>query len=344
MRSDFFCKFANMSEHSNKKKYSLRFGNKDLPSFLVTKENIRRLIFFTTIYSLVFINIFRPFNSDSWIPGINTFNYFVYSSLMVLVGLTLISISRVMMYFFVKRISIGYLEYLIWIFAEIAILAGFYVFIAHKVGFIDNFISENPAFTYWEAIFEIFRRAIANTTWMLLIPYVVSFLYLYNEHLLRVVIKEKDEQIEIEKKKLIDLEKEYEEKTVKEKDDKYVIQFKDERDEIRFTLTSDKIVYIESADNYCIIKYLNNNEIVDFLLRNSLKKLSEELKGTPIQRCHRSYMVNFEHIASLRKDNSEITLEFDVKGIKDIPVSKSYTDKIMESFVKYSKQNSFQLI
>ena len=55
-------------------------------------------------------------------------------------------------------------------------------------------------------------------------------------------------------------------------------------------------------------------------------------------------MVNFEHIASLRRDNSEISLEFDVKGVSEIPVSKSYTDKIMESFVKYSKQNSFQLI
>ncbi len=329
---------------NNKKKYSLRFGNKDLPSFLLTKENIRRLIFFTTIYSLVFINIFRPFNSDSWIPGINTFNYFIYSSLMVLVGLMLISISRIMMYFFVKKISIGYLEYLMWILGEITILAGFYVFIAHEVGFIDNFIAENPEFVYWEAIFEIFRRAIANTTWMLLIPYVVSFLYLYNEHLIRVVIKEKDEQIENERRKLIEREKEFEEMATKDKDEKFLIQFKDERNELRFTLTSDKIIYIESSDNYCVIKYINNNEVVDFLLRNSLKRLSEELKDTPIQRCHRSYMVNFEHVASLRKDNSEISLEFDVKGIKEVPVSKSYNDKIMESFVKFSKQNSFHLV
>ena len=333
-----------MSEQTNIKKYSLRFGNKDLPSFLVTKENIRKLIFFTTVYSLVFINIFRPFNSESWIPGINTFNYFLYSSLMVLMGLALISLSRVGMYFFVKKISIGYLEYLIWIFAEIAILAGFYVFIAHKVGFISNFIAENPLFNYGEAVFEIYRRAIANTTWMLLIPYVVSFLYLYNEHLIRVVIKEKDKMIEDERQKILDIEREYEERTVKEKDDKYVIQFKDERNEVRFTLSSDKIIYIESSDNYCIIKYINNNEVIDFLLRNSLKRLSEELKNTPIQRCHRSYMINFEHVASLRRDNSEITLEFDVKGIKEIPVSKSYNEKIMDLFVKYSKQNSFHLI
>ena len=299
----------------DKKKYTLRFGNKDLPSFLVTKENIRKLIFFTTIYSLIFINIFRPFNSEDWIPGINTFNYFLYSSLMVLIGLTLISISRIIMYFFVKKISIGYLEYLIWILGEITILAGFYIFIAHKVGFIDNYIQQNPVLVYWEAIFEIFRKAVANTTWMLLIPYVISFLYLYNEHLVKKLAENTEENKE-----------------------NNVIQFKDEKDEVRFSITSDKVVFIESSDNYCIIKYLNNDKISDFVLRSSLKRLANELNDTPIQRCHRSYMINLEHVASLKKDNSDISFEFDIPNIKEIPISKSYNEKIMELFVIHSKQ------
>lgn len=308
-----------MTEMENKKKYSLRFGNKDLPDFLITKENIRKLIFFTTVYSLVFINIFRPFNSETWIPGINTMNYFLYSSLMVIVGSFLISLSRIVMYFFVKRISIGYLEYLIWIFSEISILAVFYVFLAHRVGYIDNFILENPELAYWDATFEILRKTIANTTWMLLIPYIISFLYLYNEHLLRVVIPAKDAQI-------------------MEKEEGKVIQFKDDKNEVRFTLSSEKIIYIESSDNYCSIKYINNEKLYDFMLRSTLKKLSEDLKDTPIQRCHRSFMINFEHVASLKRDNTEISLEFDVSGIKEIPVSRSYNEKIMESFVTYSKQ------
>lgn len=304
-----------MTDSSNKKKYSLRFGNKDLPEFLVTKENIRRLIFFTTAYSLIFINIFKPFNSETWIPGINNLNYLLYSSLLVVIGLILISISRIIMYFFVKKISIGYLEYLLWILGEITILAGFYVFLAHKVGFLDNYISQNQNFSYWEAIFEIYRRAVANTTWMLLIPYIISFLYLYNEHLIRNVINKKDVNKE-----------------------RNIIQFKDEKNEIRFTIASDKVIYIESADNYCVIKYINNDKISDFLLRSTLKKLSNELKDSPIQRCHRSYMINFEHVSSLKRDNSEISFEFDVPNIKEIPISKSYNEKIMELFVVHSKQ------
>ena len=301
--------------NQDNKKYTLRFGNKDLPSFLVTKENIRKLIFFTTVYSLIFINIFRPFNSEDWIPGINTFNYFLYSSLMVLIGLTLISISRIIMHFFVKKISIGYLEYLIWILGEITILAGFYIFIAHKVGFIDNYIQQNPGLVYWEATFEIFRKAVANTTWMLLIPYVICFLYLYNEQLIQKLAENTEENKE-----------------------NNVIQFKDEKDEVRFSITSDKVVFIESSDNYCIIKYLNNDKISDFILRSSLKRLANELIDTPIQRCHRSYMINLEHVASLKKDNSDISFEFDIPNVKEIPISKSYNEKIMELFVIHSKQ------
>lgn len=304
-----------MNEQDTKTKYSLRFGNKNLPEFLVTKENIIKLIFFTTIYSLVFINIFRPFNSETWIPGINNFNYFVYSSLLVLMGSVLISLSRIIMFYFVKRVSIGYLEYLIWIFAEIFILAVIYVCIAYRVGFINNFLDENQGLTLWEAIFDILRKAIANTTWMLLIPYIISFLYLYNEQLIREIANIKKEETE-----------------------NNVIQFTDERGEVRFTIVSDKILYIESADNYCVVKYLKNDKINDFVLRGSLKRMTELLINTPIQRCHRSYMINFEHITSLKKDNGEISLEFDIQNIKEIPVSKSYADKIMDAFVIYSKQ------
>lgn len=301
-----------MNEQNSTKKYSLRFGNKDLPYFLLTKENTRKLILFTTVYSLIFINIFRPFNSETWIPGINNFNYFVYSSLMVIMGSVLISISRVIMYYFVKKISIGYLEYLVWIFAEIFIISAIYVFIAHKVGFINNFIAENPNIALWEAIFDILRKAIANTTWMLLIPYIISYLYLYNEHLIRNGVN---------------------------KGENNVIHFKDERNEIRFSIASNKVIYIESSNNYSIIKYLNNDKLNDFILRSTLKKLSSDLVGTSIQRCHRSFMINLEHVTSLKKDNDEIVMELDIQNIKEIPVSKANNDKIIDSFVIYSKHN-----
>lgn len=161
----------------------------------------------------------------------------------------LISLSRVIMNFFTKKFQIGYLEYAIWIFAEVVLISAIYVFIAYKVGFTDNYISDyNAPITFWEAMFNIYRKAIANTIWMLLIPYVISFLYLSNENLVKML---KDQPSK----------------------EQNIIHFKDEKGDIRFSVTSDNVLYAESADNYVIIRYLNNGKVSDFFLRNNLKNL-----------------------------------------------------------------------
>ncbi len=156
--------------------------------------------------------------------------------------------------------------------------------------------------------------------WMLLIPYVISFLYLSNENLFKKL------------NSLPDNEK------------SSVIHFKDERGEIRFSVASDNVLYVESADNYVIIRYLNNEKVSDFFLRNSLKKLTEEMSDTPMQRCHRSFMINVEHVSSIKKDNAEYIVEFDTDNIKNITISKTYQESIMEAFTKFSHKSKPQNI
>ena len=297
------------------RKYKLKiFGNKELPSYLLEKNNVVRMILFTTVYSLVFINIFRPFNSETWIHNINSTNYFMYSSLMVLVGMVVVSLSRVIMGFVVKKVSLTFPDYVIWMVSDAVILSIFYTFIAYKVGFIDNFLTDNPEMTTWEAIYTIFWKSTANTVWMLLIPYTVSLLFLDNQYL---------------KNKI---------KEIGEKgSDSNIVHFKDEKGEIRLSINIENVLYAESADNYVIIKYINNESIVDFFLRTNLKKLSDDLRDTPIQRCHRSFMINLLHVTSLKKDQTEFLIQFDTTSIKDITVSKTYQEAIMEAFMKYQK-------
>ncbi len=297
-------------------KINLHFGNKVLPAYLTERGNVVRMILFTTFFSLLFINIFRPFNSESWLPHMTSYDYFKYGSILVLIGMVVISLSRVMMSLAVKRVSIGTIEYFSWLFVEIIILAALYVLIAYEVGFIERFMNEHkPPLTMSEAVFSIFKKAAANTSCMLAIPYIISVLYLNNEDLKR--------QLRDSRQGIEAAEKDY-------------LQFRDDRGEIRISIMSDNIIYLESSDNYVTIKYLKNNVLSDFILRNSLKKVADGLVNTSIQRCHRSFMVNFEHIMSLKKNNGEIFFEFDVQGIKEIPVSKTYNDQIVSMFMKYS--------
>jgi len=297
------------------RKYKLKiFGNKELPSYLLEKNNVVRMILFTTVYSLVFINIFRPFNSETWIPNNNSTNYFMYSSLMVLVGIVVVSFSRVLMNFVAKKVQLTYPDYIIWLVSDAFIVSIFYVFIAYKVGFVDNYLADNSNMSLWEALFDIFRNATANTVWMLLIPYTISLLFLDNQNL-RNRIKEMGDKGK----------------------DNNIIHLKDEKGEIRLSINIENVLYAESANNYVTIKYINNDKIVDFLLRTNLKKLADDLHDSPIQRCHRSFMINLLHVTSLKKDQTEFMIQFDTTSIKDITVSKTYQDAIMEAFMKYRK-------
>ena len=296
-------------------KYKLKiFGNKELPSYLLEKNNVVRIILFTTVYSLVFINIFRPFNSETWIPNNNSTNYFMYSSLMVLIGMVVVSLSRVTMGLVVKKVQLTYPDYIVWLVSDAVILSVFYVFVAYNVGFVDNFLNDNPEMTKWEAIYTIFWKSTANTVWMLLIPYTISLLFLSNQHLKNRI-------------------KELGDKTT----DSNIIHFKDEKGEIRLSINIENVLYAEAADNYVIIKYINNDKLVDFFLRTNLKKLSDDLHDTPIQRCHRSFMINLLHVTSLKKDMTEFIIQFDTTSIKDITVSKTYQEAIMDAFMKYQK-------
>lgn len=296
-------------------KYKLKiFGNKELPSYLLEKNNVVRMILFTTVYSLVFINIFRPFNSETWIHNINSTNYFMYSSVMVLIGMVVVSLSRVIMGLVVKKVQLTFPDYVIWLVSDAVILSIFYTFVAYKVGFIDNFLNDNPEMTTWEAIYSIFWKSTANTVWMLLIPYTISLLFLDNQYL---------------KNKIKDIDSRIPESNI--------VHLKDEKGEIRLSINIENILYAEAADNYVIIKYINNDKIVDFLLRTNLKKLSDDLRDTPIQRCHRSFMINLLHVTSLKKDVTEFIIQFDTTSIKDITVSKTYQEAIMDAFMKYQK-------
>jgi hypothetical protein len=296
-------------------KYKLKiFGNKELPSYLLEKNNVVRMRLFTTVYSLVFINIFRPFNSETWIHNINSTNYFMYSSVMVLIGMVVVSLSRVIMGLVVKKVQLTFPDYVIWLVSDAVILSIFYTFVAYKVGFIDNFLNDNPEMTTWEAIYSIFWKSTANTVWMLLIPYTISLLFLDNQYL---------------KNKIKDIDSRIPESNI--------VHLKDEKGEIRLSINIENILYAEAADNYVIIKYINNDKIVDFLLRTNLKKLSDDLRDTPIQRCHRSFMINLLHVTSLKKDVTEFIIQFDTTSIKDITVSKTYQEAIMDAFMKYQK-------
>lgn len=283
---------------------------KKVPDYLIDSDNVIRLIAFTTVFSLVFINIYRPFNSTEWLPEINSWKYFIYSSLLVIIGMAAISLSRVVMMFHVrKRGYISIPRYAAWIFIEVAILSVFYVLIGLWL-----LPADKLSWSDMDTVFIAFKKSVANTTLMLIIPYAISILYL----------------------KVRDLEMLLYIKTRSDENENEVVELKDEKDRTCLTVKVSSLYYIESADNYVIVKYMNNDKLTDFILRNTMKNMADALKHTPIQRCSRSALVNFCHINSLTQRSGELWLQFDTTELKEIPVAKMLSESASKWFRMYS--------
>ena len=70
------------------------------PKYLLEKRNQIIMVLFVSIFAIVFINVFKPFESSQWITarGFSETMYVVWSSILVLLGMTVVAISRIIMY------------------------------------------------------------------------------------------------------------------------------------------------------------------------------------------------------------------------------------------------------
>ena len=116
----------------------------------------------------------------------------------------------------------------------------------------------------------------------------------------------------------------------------HVFSFYDEKNELRLSVKRANLLYLESADNYVCIWYMNKGALTKFMLRNSLKHIEDQLADTHLLRCHRSYMVNFDLVKVVRRDKEGLFLELDNDHAPDIPISKTYNEKIIHWFMTSS--------
>ena len=283
--------------------------NTKIPAYMYEKHNIIRLILFTAIFALLFINIFQPFGSREWYKNISDFKYFFFSSLIILIGMLVVVVSRLLMLVFVKKNTLSYLKYGIWVVAEIISMSMFYALFT-------KFIPKESAS---RDFLDILQRSTLHASLVLLLPYAILWLYFSwrEKNSILQSIKQINNTAELPKKNLI--------------------AFLDEKGEFKISIVLENLLYVDSADNYATIHYLNKEKVSHFLIRNSLKWIEENLtKETSLVRCHRSYIVNLDNVKVLRKTKDGIFLELEALNTPDIPVSKTYYERVMTKFSKFS--------
>lgn len=279
--------------------------HKPIPAYLYSKRNIIQLILFTSLFALVFINIYSPFGVEKWFT-LTRLEFFTYSSLVILTGVLIVVISRILMYQICRRKVINVGQYLLFIFGEIMLMALFYALF-------EKFILKDN-----RGLNEIIELSAKNTALVILLPYSVLWLYFS--------WREKKEQIE----RMAEMQ------SLSGGVPREMLPFYDDKSVLKFSVTKENLFFLESAENYVSICYLNKGRVSRFLLRNTLKKMEENFTGTNIIRCHRSYMVNFDRVKVIRKEKDGLMLELDDAQVTDLPVSKTYVDNVMQTFSKFS--------
>lgn len=271
---------------------------REIPDYLKDKSTIITQVMFVSIFALVFINIYSPFNAASWFE-VGRIEFFFYSSAFILSGMLVIVLSKLIFFLLAGRMRLTYLLFGIWHLLEIVVLA-----VAYLV--VDLILLKSGA-----ELVERFIGLLFITLLVLAIPYSLSWLW----------ISLKDKRTKLEN---------LTENTSLEFREKKMISFRDETQKLRFSIKSRDILFVESTDNYVTVLTNEKGKTRKIMLRNTMKRLEKELEGTLIQRCHRSYMVNFENIKLVKLIGTNLYIYMDFPEEIRIPVSRTYAEHVHE--------------
>ena len=287
-----------------------------IPKSIFTYSRQAVIVLVMAVIAVLFITIFRPFNIYESLDFLITGNlsewidstedaFFLALSSVVLLAILLIVTSRIILIKTV-RTTLTYRGFLLWCCVEFFVVA---------IGI--TILSASLFHPEYTSITRLFGKVWGRTTCILFIPYAFCLLY--------IVIEDKVHQL----------------KTLKESIDNddnilqksYIVLY-DEHNEMRLSVKREDMIMIESADNYVCVWYLNNGNIKKTMIRNTMKRVAQQLDESSIQRCHRSYMINMDKIKVLRRDKEGVFIEFGIEGVFDVPISRTYINNITAWLMK----------
>lgn len=277
------------------------FLSQFIPRYLLTRRSLTIMVTSAAAFAFLFIIVYKPFNVEHW-AEVSQFVFVACVLGVVLLGMSIVAISRVIMCYYAKKHQINYLQYIAWVFVELVLMSVAFTICSTLTGMQVD-------------IWEAFEKSLLNTSLILLIPYIIN--------ITAFTLQDKNERLR-------QIEDDFDKAVAQKMEGKSLISFYDERGELQLSVTKENLLYIESADNYINIWYMKSNQPKKLMLRNTLKRTAELLSGTHVMRCHRGYMVNMEQVKVLRREKDNFYLELGIEGVRDIPVSKTYGEAVMK--------------
>lgn len=301
--------------------------SKKLPHYLIEKNNLIVQVTISVLFAIAFLAVYIPLSGTktAWF-SLEEQDKFIYTAFFIIFSTIFLIFSRIMMFYMSKRlIRFTLPKYILWNLGEIVLIGMFHAYIS----LIIMHITENS--TEYSHTF-IIGKSILITFIALGFPFIVtdlSFALLDAQRVLRIaksVIHSNETNTQKQQKNTTG------EQMVTDTPD--IINFHDYTGALKFTVKLENIYYIKAEGNYVNVFYNNKGGISTFVLRNKIQTIEDSLAGTPLMRCHRTYIVNTNNIKLIRTEDEGYYIDFNKEGLEAVPVSNTYREKIVKRFTE----------
>ena len=297
-------------------------SRKRLPHYLIERNNLVVQVAISVLFAIAFLALYVPLSNTStaWF-SVEDEGRFIYTAFFIISSTIFLVLSRIMMFYSSKRlIRFTYPIFILWTMLEIILIGLFHAYISLSIMHVE---------TYSKAL--IIGKSILITFIALGFPFIVtdlSFAIIDAQRVLKIA------------KSVISYNKTNASKTTAKAteslvtDNPDIINFNDYTGALKFTVKLENIYYIKADGNYVNVYYNNKGGISSFVLRNKIQAIEDTFAGTPLMRCHRTYIVNSNNIKLIRNESDGYYIDFNQTGLDSVPVSNTYREKIVKRFTE----------
>ena len=267
-------------------------------------------VIISTLFALVFLTAYVPFSETAWFQ-VGRSNYFFITVAFVGSGTIFLGLSRVFMNWLTKRIRhFAFWAYLLWLFLEIMIIA-----VCHTLISFFQIQATDHSFGY------LYAKSVLITFIALGVPYTIT--------ILGILLKDAQRRMTLTRSDLVASDDEVMPQHTE------IINLMDNNGTLKLSVKLDNLYYIKAEDNYINVFYQRSGVIASYMLRCKMKTIEDNCaESSSLMRCHRSYIVNIKKVSVLHNEADGFVLDFEREGLESIPVSKTYSQKVLEAFNK----------
>ena len=268
------------------------------------------IVVISSLFALVFLTAYVPFSETAWFQ-VGKSNYFFITAAFVGSGMLFLTLSRILMNWVIRKSRhFPFWLYILWLFLEIMIIA-----VCHTLISYFEIQATDHSFGY------LYAKSVLITFIALAVPYIVT--------VLAIMLKDTQRHLMLTKSDTVESDDEVMPEHTE------IINLMDNNGNLKLSVKLDNLYYIKAEDNYINVFYQRSGAIASYMLRCKMQTIADNcVDSSSLMRCHRSYIVNINKVSVLHNEADGFVIDFEREGLESIPVSKTYSAKVLEAFNK----------